>query len=155
MTTVKSPLSNEAKKTAGDCLQGVLVDLLDLTLQAKQAHWNLTGRHFRSIHLQLDDVVATTRKYSDLVAERAVAIGVNPDGRAHTVADRTKLPQLETGWVQDDKAVAAMVDRLGALISQVREGIKATEEADLVTQDLLIEIAHELEKHHWMFQVAI
>jgi len=31
-----------------------LVELTDLSLQAKQLHWNVIGRHFRSLHEQLD-----------------------------------------------------------------------------------------------------
>ena len=49
---------------------------------AKQAHWNLVGRQFHDVHLHLDELVDTARKYSDEVAERAAAIGVSPDGRA-------------------------------------------------------------------------
>src|SRR5690349_15609658 len=89
MSVVKSPLSDTDLKTVGDALQGALVDLLDLSLVAKQVHWNVVGPRFRSVHLQLDDVVDTARQHSDTVAERASAIGVNPDGRAATIARST------------------------------------------------------------------
>ena len=36
-------------------LQKVLVDLIELHLQGKQAHWNLVGTNFRDLHLQLDE----------------------------------------------------------------------------------------------------
>src|SRR3954468_24835078 len=112
MTTVKSPLTDEERKVTGAVLQDSLIDLIDLHLAAKQAHWNLTGRNFRSIHLQLDEVVGLARDHADTVAERAVAIGVNPDGRARTVADTTKVHQLDRGYLQDDKVVAAITDLL-------------------------------------------
>jgi starvation-inducible DNA-binding protein len=152
MHPVKSPLAEEARKTTGEVLQGTLVDLIDLSLQAKQAHWNLVGPRFRSIHLQLDEVVATARKHTDIVAERAVTIGVNPDGRSATVARQTELPQLDPGYLQDDKAVAAFIDRYHSIIERIRKRISATEETDLVTQDLLIDVAADLEKQYWMFQ---
>ncbi len=79
MPVVKSPLSETDRKTVGGRLQGALVDLLDLSLVAKQVHWNVVGPRFRSVHLQLDDVVDTARQHSDTVAERASALGVNPD----------------------------------------------------------------------------
>ncbi|MFD0856083.1 Dps family protein, partial [Actinomadura adrarensis] len=95
MVAVKSPLTDdEARKTTGQVLQAALVDMVDLALVAKQAHWNLTGRNFKVVHEHLDEVVDLARTYQDEFAERAVAIGINPDGRARTVADRTKLPQL-------------------------------------------------------------
>ncbi|MFB4300072.1 Dps family protein [Actinomadura sp. NTSP31] len=152
MAAVKSPLSDEALKVTGQALQGALVDLIDLSLVAKQAHWNLTGRHFKVVHEHLDEVVDLARGGQDDVAERAVAIGVNPDGRARTVADRTEIPQLEAGYLADDKVVAAITDVLAQIIARFRERIAATDEPDPVTQDLLIGITQELEKQHWMFQ---
>ncbi|WP_433231029.1 Dps family protein [Actinomadura formosensis] len=152
MGTVKSPLPDEAAKVAGQALQGALIDLIDLALVAKQAHWNLTGRNFKVVHEHLDEIVALARSGQDDVAERAVAIGVNPDGRARTVADRTELPQLDAGYLVDDKVVAAITDTLAQIIGRFRERIAATDEPDQVTQDLLIGITHELEKQHWMFQ---
>lgn len=152
MAAVKSPLSDEALKVTGQALQGALVDLIDLSLVAKQAHWNLTGRNFKVVHEHLDEVVDLARAGQDDIAERAVAIGVNPDGRARTVADRTEIPQLEAGYLADDKVVAAVTDVLAQIIARFRERIAATDEPDPVTQDLLIGIAAQLEKQHWMFQ---
>lgn len=155
MAAVKSPLTDEALKVTGDALQGSLIDLIDLSLLAKQAHWNLTGRNFKVVHEHLDEIVALARGGQDDVAERAVAIGVNPDGRARTVADRTTIAQLEAGYLADDKVVAAVTDILAQVIARFRERIRATDEPDPVTQDLLIGIAAQLEKQHWMFQAQV
>jgi starvation-inducible DNA-binding protein len=153
MNKVKSPLSEDARKATGDALQQALVDLIDLGLVAKQAHWNLTGRNFRSVHLELDKVVDIARNHADVMAERAVAIGVNPDGRVRTVADSSKLDQLEAGYLQDDKVIAAMTDLLAEITRRFRAHIEATDDTDLVTQDLLIAATRELEEQHWMFEV--
>ncbi|GAA4142318.1 DNA starvation/stationary phase protection protein [Actinomadura keratinilytica] len=155
MATVKSPLGDEARKVVAEALQGALVDMIDLSLFAKQAHWNLTGRNFKVVHEHLDEVVDLARTYTDEVAERAIALGVNPDGRVRTVADRTPIPQLEPGYVADDKVVAAMTDVLAQLITRFRERVRATDEPDPVTQDLLIEITSKLEMQHWMFQAQL
>ncbi|NJC73176.1 DNA starvation/stationary phase protection protein [Planosporangium thailandense] len=152
LTRVTSPLTDDARTATGSALQGALVDLIDLHLLAKQAHWNLTGRNFRSIHLQLDEVVDVARDHADTVAERAVAVGVNPDGRARTVADSTRVRQLGPGYLPDDEVVAAVTDILAEMSKRFRERIKTTDETDLVTQDLLIKVAQDLEKQHWMFE---
>ncbi|MFJ8691903.1 Dps family protein [Streptomyces roseolilacinus] len=152
MAVVKSSLPEADLKVVGEALQGALVDLVDLSLVAKQVHWNVIGPRFRSIHLQLDDVVTTARTHSDVMAERASAIGVNPDGRAATVASGTAIGEVPTGWIQDQDAVRIMVDALGAVIQRMRERITATDEPDPITQDLLIGLTAELEKHAWMFQ---
>ncbi|AOT61386.1 MULTISPECIES: Dps family protein [Streptomyces] len=152
MAVVKSSLSDADLKVVGEALQGALVDLVDLSLVAKQVHWNVVGPRFRSIHLQLDDVVSTARTHSDVMAERASAIGVNPDGRAATVAAGSAIADVPTGWIQDADAVRIMVDALVAVIERMRERVAATDEPDPISQDLLIALTGELEKHAWMFQ---
>ncbi|MEV5604542.1 DNA starvation/stationary phase protection protein [Streptomyces sp. NPDC052299] len=152
MSVVKSPLSETDLKTVGEALQGALVDLLDLSLVAKQVHWNVVGPRFRSVHLQLDDVVDTARQHSDTVAERASAIGVNPDGRAATIAKSTAIASVPEGWIKDVDAVKTLVDALGVVIGRMRERIEVTETPDPVSQDILITLTADLEKHAWMFQ---
>ncbi|WP_432136253.1 MULTISPECIES: Dps family protein [unclassified Streptomyces] len=152
MNVVKSPLAEADLKTVGEALQGALVDLVDLSLVAKQVHWNVVGPRFRSVHLQLDEVVASARTHSDTVAERASALGVSPDGRATTVAAGSGIGTAPQGWVKDSDAVAVLVAALGAVITRMRERVSATADADPVSQDLLIGITADLEKHHWMFQ---
>ncbi|MEU9121610.1 DNA starvation/stationary phase protection protein [Streptomyces sp. NPDC048506] len=152
MSVVKSTLSDEDRRTVGNALQGALVDLVDLSLVAKQVHWNVVGPRFRSVHLQLDEVVASARRHADTVAERASAIGVSPDGRASTVAKTSGIGEVQDGWIKDGEVVRAMVSALGAVIVKMRERIVATAEPDPVSQDILIGLTADLEKHHWMFQ---
>ncbi|MFF8599548.1 Dps family protein [Streptomyces sp. NPDC015232] len=152
MSVVKSPLSEADLKTVGRALQGALVDLIDLSLVAKQVHWNVVGPRFRSVHLQLDEVVTTARTHSDTVAERAAAIGVNPDGRAASVASGSAIGTVPEGWIKDEDAVRILVDALGAVAARMRGRIDETGEPDPVSQDILIGLTADLEKHAWMFQ---
>jgi starvation-inducible DNA-binding protein len=149
---IKSPLSASDKEITGNILQATLVDLVDLSLIAKQAHWNVVGSNFRSVHLQLDELVTTARTYVDEVAERANAIGVSPNGKAKTVVESSGLPEYPDNWQSVEATIAAIVDILAALIEKLRKNIDETDKSDLVTQDLLIEITKELEKAHWMWQ---
>ncbi|GAB2742942.1 Dps family protein [Amycolatopsis magusensis] len=149
---IKSPLSESDKEVTGNVLQATLVDLVDLSLIAKQAHWNVVGKNFRSVHLQLDELVDTARTYTDSVAERANAIGISPNGKAKTVVASSGLPDYPENWQSDEKTVAAIVDILAELIQRLRKRIDETDKSDLVTQDLLIEITNKLEEAHWMWQ---
>lgn len=152
MSVISSPLPEADHKVVSEALQGALVDLLDLSLTAKQAHWSLYGPRFRSIHLQLDEVVTSVRAFSDAVAERAAALGIAPDGRAATIAADSSVPEYPAGWVRDNRAVTALVESLSAVIARMRDRVRNTAEADPVTQDLIITITADLEKQHWMFQ---
>src|SRR5687767_13514207 len=84
----------QASQKFGDNLQQMLVDLTDLHLQGKQAHWNVVGKNFRDLHLALDEVVDAARGFSDDIAERMRAVYVTPDARAATIAARTTLSEF-------------------------------------------------------------
>ncbi|MFE9578429.1 Dps family protein [Nocardia sp. NPDC006044] len=152
---ITSTLDAEQQKIAGEALRATVIDLIDLSLIAKQAHWNVIGRNFRSVHLALDELVTAARDFTDAAAERATAIGVSPDGRAATVAKETGAPGFPDGWQQDTAVIDGIVGNLTAVIKGLRERIDATEKADPVTQDLLIGIAARLEQLHWMWQAQV
>ncbi|MBL7488942.1 DNA starvation/stationary phase protection protein [Frankia sp. AgB1.9] len=152
MSTVRSPLSDEARTTTGEALQAAVVELIDLSLLAKQLHWNVIGHSFRSVHKQLDEVVDFTRTYTDTLAERSVAIGCNPDGQSHTVTTRSPLRGVESGYLPDEKVVRIMTDLLGETSQHMRAHMATTEKADPVTQDIFINLLQEIEEQHWMFQ---
>jgi starvation-inducible DNA-binding protein len=149
--TVKSTLPEQDLKTVAEALQGELVDLVDLSLVAKQVHWNVVGPRFRSVHLQLDEVVATARQYSDTVAERASALGISPDGRAASVSAGSSIGTVKEGWLKDDDAVATLVAALSSVIGKARERMTAVGKLDPVTEDIFIQLTGDLEKEHWMF----
>jgi starvation-inducible DNA-binding protein len=151
MSEIRSRLPEDVRKTVGEALQGAVVDLVDLGLVAKQVHWTVVGREFRSVHLQLDDVVATARQYSDTLAERAVAIGVLPDGRATALLEQSGLPQPPLAWVPAGEAIGFFVRALDEVVERMRERIDGTRD-DPVSQDLVIEVTGALEKHLWMWQ---
>ena len=131
-------------------LQDTLTELIDLSLQAKQAHWNVTGPNFRPLHEMLDDFVAQYRDWYDEVAERLAAIGVAPDGRAATVAAASSLEALPAGPLEDRVLVHLIEERLEAVTGRVRDRMMEIGEGDLVSQDMLIGIVHGLEKQGWM-----
>lgn len=152
---ISSPLGAAEQRIVGTALQVALADLVDLSLVAKQAHWNLVGPRFRSVHLQLDEVVDTARLLSDTVAERAATLGISPDGRAATVAATSVIAEHPEGWVADTDVVAWFVEQLDAVVARLRDQLGEVEKADLVSQDLLIQIIGALEKHRWMFQAEL
>lgn len=146
-------MNTEIPEIVTASLQQSLVDLIDISLQAKQAHWNVYGPQFRSVHLQLDEVVAEVRTWSDDVAERLVAIGGSPDGRAATVASDSAVEAYEAGAVGSDKVIQQFAERLAAAAARIKDVLPELD-IDMPTQDLLISIAFGLEKQAWMFRAA-
>ncbi len=92
------------------------------------------------------------RAQMDIMAERAIAIGVNPDGRAGTVARDTQISQPGDGYVKDESVITTFTLILAGISQRFRERLSSVEEADPVTENLLEDTLHGLEKMHWMFQ---
>lgn len=136
-------------KLAGN-LQRVLVDLIDLHIQGKQAHWNVVGHNFRDLHLHLDEIVDAARGHSDTIAERMRALHAVPDGRADTVASKSSLPAFPNGEQNTTAVVDLTVERLNAACKTVRDVHDEVDHEDPSTADLLHTIIDDLEKHAWM-----
>jgi starvation-inducible DNA-binding protein len=149
----RSLLSDEQTKTVASALQQALVDFIALGLQGKQAHWNIHGSRFLSVHLKLDEIVDFARTASDEIAERMDQIGVAPDGRLKTVVETTRLEAYPPGFVPVEKAVSLVADRLFTVAKTTREALDKVE-ADPLSEDMLTGFAETLEKQLWMFQAV-
>lgn len=139
-----------ASKRLSDDLQSVLVELLELQLQGKQAHWNVVGTNFRDTHRQLDEIIEAARRFSDVVAERMRALHALPDGRSDTVAQTTTLPEFPQGEVDTAETVDLVTERLEAVIATVRGVHDAVDEEDPTSADILHDVLEQLEQFAWM-----
>lgn len=140
----------QASARLSDSLQAVLVDLIELHLQGKQAHWNIVGTNFRDLHLHLDEIVDAARVFADQVAERMRSLDAIPDGRSSTVAKTTTLPPFDAGEIDTTAAVTSITQRLDATAATVRGVHDAVDEEDPTTADLLHAIIERLEQLSWM-----
>jgi starvation-inducible DNA-binding protein len=144
--------SFQASKKLADHLQQLHVDLIDLHLVGKQAHWNVVGKNFRDLHLQLDEVVAAARDFSDQVAERMRAIYVAPDGRATTVAKQSSLAEFPTAEVDTAEVVDLMAAALHGVARTARRIHDDVDAEDPTTADLLHVIIERTEQLAWMVE---
>ncbi len=133
-----------------ESLQAVLVDLVELHLQGKQAHWNVVGHNFRDLHLQLDEIVEAARAFSDDVAERMRSLHAMPDGRSGTVAETTTLPPFPNGEVDTAETIDLMVARMEDTVATMRRVHDKVDEEDPTSSDLLHQIISRLEQLAWM-----
>ena len=139
-----------ASQQLSEHLQSVLVDLLELGSQGKQAHWNVVGKNFRDTHRQLDEIIEAAREFSDTVAERMRALHALPDGRSDTVAETTTLPEFPQGEIDTAEVVNLVTERLEATIGTCRDVHDAVDEEDPTSADILHAILERLEQYAWM-----
>ncbi|MGW3243769.1 Dps family protein [Streptomyces sp. NPDC001070] len=141
-----------ASEPLATTLQDVLVDLLELHTQTKQAHWNIVGTGFRGLHLELDEIAATARDAADEFAERMRALGAAPDGRTDAVARSTTLPEFPQGRVEVARAASLVLGRLHTIGCVLRAAFSATGDEDPATGDLINTTLQAIEKHAWMLR---
>jgi starvation-inducible DNA-binding protein len=148
-------VDDDRRAEAGGDLQATLVELIDLSLLGKQLHWNIVGRPFKPLHEHLDELVDSWRELSDTVAERAVALGVSPDGQAAVVTAGSGLAPVARGVLDTDGALGELVPRLADVAQRIRARMEPLGELDLASQDVLIEVVRELEKQLWMLRASL
>ncbi|KWX63204.1 Dps family protein [Mycobacterium sp. NAZ190054] len=142
----------QASPELSNALQRVLVDLIELHLQGKQAHWNVVGTNFRDLHLQLDEVVDFAREASDTVAERMRALDAIPDGRSDTVAATTSLPEFPAYEHSTGEVVDLITGRVYAAVDTLRTVHDTVDAEDPSTADILHQLIEGLEKLAWLLK---
>jgi starvation-inducible DNA-binding protein len=142
----------KASPALTDNLQSVLVDLIELHLQGKQAHWNVVGKNFRTMHLQLDEIIDDARLFTDQLAERMRALHAVPDGRSATVASDTSIDRFPAGLVSTQETIPRVVRMLEAAVQRMRDVHDQVDEEDPTTADILHGFIEKLEQYAWMVE---
>ncbi len=94
--TTKNDLPKKTRKAVIGLLNENLADAIHLSLQAKQAHWNVRGPAFFPLHELFDKLYDEAGDWADLLAERAVQLGGIAEGTLAQIAKQTKLQAYPT-----------------------------------------------------------
>ncbi len=137
-------------------LNQVLADLSDLYSQSKQAHWNVRGEGFYSLHQLFDDVAGSAEGKLDDVAERIVQLGGIACGTVRMAASASALDEWPAADLSEPKAVlAALTARFAAASASVRSAIdEAGKLGDADTADLLTGVSRDLDKSLWFLEAS-
>ena len=154
----KSPshLPENARASVGAALNAVLADGIDLQLQLKVAHWNLKGPHFFALHEAFDAQAAEQREHNDLLAERAVTLGVKATGVAREVAVRSRLTANAGSTTSGLDLVRLLADATEGYLTGLRQARgTADSHDDEETVDLLTQVTEAVEKRGWMLRATL
>jgi starvation-inducible DNA-binding protein len=136
-------------------LQDRLNALNDLALTLKHVHWNVTGPHFIAVHTMLDPQVDGVREMVDTTAERIATLGGSPDGTPGAIVKERHWDDYSLGRADALAHMGALDLVYDGIIAGHREAIEQIEEADPVSEDMLVEQAAELEKYHWFVRAHL
>ena len=150
MNPTKNDLKESVRSSAAAELNHRLADLIDLRLQAKQAHWNVKGPHFIGLHHLFDGVFEAVEPTVDDVAERIAALGGVVEGTLEAVSGRTALSSYPL------KATAGRAHVAAKAAAGCRKSIdKLDEFGDAGSADLLTQAVRELDKQLWFVETHL
>ncbi len=153
MHATKNTLPQVTRETIVSLLNTQLADAIDLVTHTKQAHWNVKGRNFISLHELFDQVHTDVDAYADTIAERLVSLGGTAQGTARVVAQASRVPVYPLEIVSGTDHVAALSTSLAAFGDSIRQGIDTAADAgDADTSDLFTEISRGIDKTLWFVE---
>ncbi|MEX2174431.1 MAG: DNA starvation/stationary phase protection protein Dps [Pirellulaceae bacterium] len=153
-TRIDLPLATREKVCA--LLNQNLADTIDLSGQAKQAHWNVKGVNFIALHELFDKVHEVAEGAVDELAERITALGGTAEGTVQVVAKRSRLAPYPTNIVRWRDHVQKMSDALASVGKNVRAAIDESDKlGDKDTADLFTEISRDVDKQLWFVEAHI
>lgn len=156
MHKTKIDIPQETRATLVYLLNERLADLIDLKLQAKQAHWNVKGPHFIALHKLFDEVTGAIDEPIDSIAERITTLGGTAEGTVATVHKRTTLPGYSLEIVSGHDHLEALSTAVATAGKSIREAIdRSAELGDADTADLFTGISRALDQYLWFLEAHL
>lgn len=153
MKKTHNTLSANIRGQSVDLLNAHLAAAVDLQAQLKQAHWNVRGAAFIAVHELFDKVWAEVGSYSDMLAERAGALGGTAHGTIQTAAKETFLKPYKLGIASEKDHIEAVSSALALFGESVRESIgKSDDIDDPTTADLFTQISRGVDQQLWLIE---
>lgn len=151
--STKIDIAEDARKELVGILNQQLADTFDLYSQTKQAHWNIKGEDFYSLHKFYDDLAESIEAYVDTIAERVTALGGIALGTVRMVATSSTLDELTPDIVSGMDTLKALIDRYAAYAASTRQALaRAGELGDPTSEDLFTEISREIDKNLYFLE---
>jgi starvation-inducible DNA-binding protein len=149
----KNNLPDKTRRHSVDLLNQHLADVLDLGLQAKQAHWNVKGPNFIALHELFDKVAEELEEFSDDIAERAVQLGGVALGTVQIISKNSRLGAYPLKLASGKQHVASLSSALAKFAASARAAIDTAAEAhDADTADLFTEVSRGVDKLLWLVE---
>jgi len=143
-------LSEDAVSAISAELNGLLADTFALYLKTKNFHWHVSGPHFRSYHLLLDDQAETIEASIDVLAERVRKIGGTTIRSIGHIAKLQRIHDNDDDFVMPTDMLCELMADNKAMIESMRKAHEvADKHEDVATASLLENFIDEAEKRCW------
>lgn len=147
-------IDEDVKNESADALNKYLVNFTNLFLITKQAHWNLQGKNFISIHEMLDAFYESLQKHSDVFAERLVQLGFVAIATPEQLVKNNIFEEYPSNISSETEHLSALHFRYSSIANQLRKTVEDAS-VDAVTLDYLAQALAELDKFIWFIEAHL
>ena len=95
------------------------------------------------IHQMFQEHYEGVSKYSDIIAERLLAVGASSDGRAVTIVQTSNLPEIPGSFLDDAKVLSFFTNQYRTVGQRIYDRIKDIEDVDPTSANLLQEVERD------------
>ena len=145
-------INSEQRQEIAGALKSLLADSYTLYLQTHNFHWNVTGVHFRELHLMFEQQYTELAPAIDEIAERIRSLGEVAPGSYKAFSNLSSITEVE-GIPNADGMVKVLTLGHEQLIKTCRMALKLAQKGDDESSASLIsDRMREHEKTAWMLR---
>lgn len=150
-------ISESNRKIIAEQLSKLLADEFVLYAKTLNAHWNLEGPDFHSVHLYFEELYEQGQEIVDSVAERIRQIGHYAPATLNDYLKLTHLTEQMKGGNTSLNFIKILLADHESIIEFIRSNIKEFDEAhkDAGTSDFVTSLMEKHEKTAWMLRAHI
>ena len=149
-------ITEKNRQAVADILNTLLSDEFVLSTQTRNAHWNIGGLNFGSMHKFFESQYQALDEIADSVAERVRTLGHYSLG---TLADFLELTRIDEAkeLSKEKVAVQALLTGHETIVQAVRKEINLVSDkyGDAGTADFITSIMEQHEKMAWMLRAHL
>jgi starvation-inducible DNA-binding protein len=155
MTNIDIGLSANNRKQTAEELSKLLADSYTLYLQTHNFHWNVTGLHFRELHLMFEEHYTELAIAVDDIAERIRTLDFVAAGTYKEFAKLSSIEEVE-GVPTANEMTIILTESHERVIRTARDVLKVAQiSADESTVSLVSDRMRVHEKIVWMLRAMV
>ncbi|WP_137226992.1 MULTISPECIES: Dps family protein [Shewanella] len=154
MTDIDIGIKKDDRLKIAEGLKSLLADSYTLYLQTHNFHWNVTGIHFRELHLMFEEHYTELATAVDDIAERIRTLDVAAPGTYKEFARLSSIKEVE-GVPSSADMVELLTKGHEQVIKTARQVLKTAQDADDESTVALVSDRMRVhEKTAWMLRAT-
>lgn len=140
-------------KEIAESLSVLLADEFILYTKSRNAHWNVEGADFHSMHIFFEEQYSEIDAVIDEIAERIRQIGHYAPATLKQYLELTRLTEERTDKKDSKSFINNLLSDQESVIVFIREFVDKMEDSkDFGTEDFLVGLLEKHEKQAWMLR---